>query len=95
MALGDVATINSSTTLDDTHAVVLIDASGGPVTVTLPSVSGIGRRRYVVKKIDSSANAVTVAASGAEMIDGTTSKTLAIQYEALEVVTNGTAWFVI
>jgi len=92
---GDVSSVNTNTTLDDTHSVVLVDATGGVVTITLPAVSGIVRRRYTIKKIDSSANAVTIDGNGAETIDGATTQNLAAQYDTLEIVTNGTAWFIV
>ena len=58
-------------------------------------MSGIARRRYTVKKTDSSANAVTIDGNGAETIDGATTQALAAQYDALEVVTDGVEWFVV
>ena len=81
--------------LDDTSAIVLVDATGGAVTINLPTVVGITRRRYLVKKTDASANAVTVDSAGAETIDGATTQTLLTQYDSLEIVTNGTEWFII
>jgi hypothetical protein len=71
---------------------VLADASGGTVTVTLPS-PGAGDN-VAVKKIDSSSNSVTVEQNGSESIDGSTSITLTEQYEALTLWSDGTDWFI-
>lgn len=46
---------------------VMVDASGGPVTVTLPVIAANGQR-VAVKKIDTSANIVTVAAGAGNTI---------------------------
>jgi len=72
--------------------IVLVDASGGAVTVTLPSPSNGARVR--VKKIDSSSNTVTVQPSGTETIDGASSHSISQQYETYEYVSDGTNWYV-
>ncbi len=54
-----------------------------------------GRLRYTIKKTDVSANAVTIDGNGAETIDGATTQSLPAQYDSMEVVTNGTEWFII
>ncbi len=81
--------------LDDTHHTVLVDASGGPRTITLPAVAGCTRRRYEIKKTDSSANIVTVDGNGAETIDGSSSYTLAMQYKSVTIVCDGSTWHVV
>jgi hypothetical protein len=71
---------------------VLADASGGAFTVTLPAPSTdaiVG-----CKKVDSSSNAVTVSQNGSETIDGATTQSLGTQYDVLEVISDGTDWFI-
>ena len=72
--------------------IVLVDASGGAVTVTLPTPSSGARVR--VKKIDASTNTVTVSPSGTETIDGASSHSISQQYETYEYVSDGTDWYV-
>jgi hypothetical protein len=75
-----------------TDSVILVDATAGAVAITLPTaaVSGTTIR---VKKIDSSANAVTVTRAGADTIDGATTQVISSQYTAIDVIANGgTAW---
>ena len=74
--------------------VILYDASGGNGTVALPTAVGIAGRVYQVKKADSSGYTVTVDGYGAETIDGATTQTLSAQYNAISIVSNGTAWYV-
>ena len=66
------------TTIDDTDSpytvlatdeVILCDALAGPITVNMPALSSSGRV-ITVKKIDASANFVTIDGDGAETIDG-------------------------
>jgi len=53
---GSTATGDTTARSDQT---IFADASGGPVTITLPEPSVIGT--VTVKKVDSSSNAVTIA----------------------------------
>jgi hypothetical protein len=94
-APGAVATFTTTSSLGVADSVALADATGGAFTITLPAAASAPRRRYVVKKIDASANVVTIQGNGAETIDGLNTQTLALQYDSLEVVCNGTAWFII
>lgn len=73
---------------------IAADATNGPISVTLP-LSAVGLRAIGVKKIDGSANAVTVLPSAQETIDGGTSWTIGASNEAYTFVPNGTnAWFI-
>ena len=85
-------TITTATTLDGTHYTVRSDATGGAFTVTLPAAAGVTGRVYVVKKIDSSGNAVTVDGNGAETIDGSTTFPLTAQFDIVTIQSNGTGW---
>lgn len=95
VVLGAVASVSTNTTLNATNAIVLVDATSGAITITLPTAASANGRHYTIKKIDSSSNAVTVDGDGAETIDGATTVSLAAQYDAVEVVSNGTAWFIV
>jgi len=72
---------------------VLVDASGGPVTVTLPAPESAAAN--VVKKIDASSNAVTIATPGTETIDGDSERTMTAQYVSRELMSDGSNYFVI
>jgi len=72
--------------------VVLVDASGGAVTITLPSPSS--GAVVNVKKVDSSTNAVTIDGGGAN-IDGQPSIQITTQYESYTLVSDGTNWWII
>jgi len=73
---------------------VIVDASGGAVTITLPEISNCGEGRIIrIVKIDSSANAVTISCSGTDTIEGSASITLANQYDkALLQTINSSTW---
>lgn len=59
-----VRTILASDTVDALDSLVRADATAGNITVTLPTIRGqFGRPAIGMKKIDSSANTVTIAAA--------------------------------
>jgi hypothetical protein len=84
-----VDSLSANTTIDTTYETVLVDCTSGAVTITLPAASvGIQGKKYVIKKIDSTANAVTIAGT----VDGTTNPTLANQYASKTMQCDGTNW---
>lgn len=74
---------------------VLADATGGAVALDLPPAAQAYRRVLAFKKIDASVNAVTIAADGAETIDGAGTQPLAAQYDSLTIQSDGQAWWII
>lgn len=87
---GALQTKTSNYTALTTDGLILVDCTSGAVTITLPAVA-VGRS-LIVKKIDSTINAVTIApASG--LIDGAANVALANQWQARTLVSNGTDWF--
>lgn len=86
------STTTSSNYTASNYEAVLADASSGAVTVTLPSPSN--NSLITIKKTDSS-NTVTVDTSGSQTIDGNSSKDLQYQYEALEVMSDGSNWYIV
>lgn len=78
--------------LDISASVVLVNATSGAITVTLPTPT---KGKVVhIKKSDSSANIVTISASSGT-IDGTATKPLYFQYDCLSIVSDGTNYFII
>lgn len=83
----------SATTNDD---VILCDATTGPLAVGLPSAATSAGKTLTIKKIDASANAVTVTGDLiTETIDGAITQTIGSQWTAIEVVCDGLDWFII
>jgi hypothetical protein len=89
------STQTSSYTVTSSDTVVFADATSGSVVITLPAASGLAGYRFYIKRIDNAANTVSVARSGSDTIDGLTSLTLDLQYTALAVVSNGSAWYIL
>lgn len=88
---------SSNYTIDpDNDRYILVDASGGNITISLPSASDAENKGvFEIKKTDSSSNLVIIDGNGSETIDGSTTVTINVQYEAISIVSNGTEWFIL
>jgi lysophospholipase L1-like esterase len=74
---------------------VLVDASSGPITITLPVITANGQR-VAVKKIDTSANVVTVAAGAGNTIGSASASSVPIrlQDQAVTYQAYGANWVI-
>ncbi len=73
----------------------LCNATTGAFTVTLPSANASVGQIYTIKKIDSSANAVTISRAGSDTIEGATTYALATQYKFVTLVSGGSGvWYI-
>jgi hypothetical protein len=91
----NTASTSTDLTLDVTHHTIRVDASGANRTITLPTAASSTRRIYIIKKIDATANTVTIDGSGAETIDAATTKVINTQYSGYVIQSNGTSWDII
>lgn len=80
-----------------TYAILIndytINCTSGTFTTTLPTAVGVAGQVYVIK--NSGAGVITLAATGAETIDGAATLSLAVQYQSATVQSNGVNWIVI
>ena len=89
-----VKTVNSAYACTQSDRYVLANATATTLTVTLPNASLCPGKAYTMKKTDSTAHVVTVAAVAGQSIDGTRTYQLRSQNSAVDLVSNGSAWFV-
>lgn len=74
---GHVTTISADAALTVAEAgLILIDATVGNVTVTLPAANTMAGLAYTLARVDTSANTVTIAPNGADTVDGAASLSL-------------------
>jgi hypothetical protein len=84
---------NSPYTVAATDEVILVNASGGAVTVNLPAAASFSGRVLAIKKTDSSANVVTIDGNASETIEGALTRKLTFQYDRIQIASDGTNWF--
>lgn len=87
-----VVTVTAAYTATEGDMVIRVDATSAPVTVSLPPAASVKGLTLFVKKLDASANAVTVDADASETIDGATTAATTTQYDVFRLLSNGTSW---
>ena len=82
-----------STTKSITKDINLCTGGSGGITVTLPSAAT--GKIVIVKKVDSAAGTITIQRADSATIDGATTKVLYHQYEAMNLASDGTDWYIV
>jgi len=85
-----------TTTYTTTNAdgIISVDATSAAFTVTLVTAVGNSGLTQTLKKIDSTANVVTIDANTTQTIDGALTIGLSTQWAWLTIVSNGANWLV-
>lgn len=91
----NVRAVSGTDTIGASDFTILADGTGAAFTETLPAAVSYPGRIFNIKKIDASANVITVGTTGGNTIDGAATKTLTTQWQSLMVQSNGANWFVI
>lgn len=93
-----VKSITANYTAEWSDTVLLVNATGGNITVTLPDSGTVSSTKdemgkiFHVKKVDASANTVTIDGFSTQTIDGATTKVLTTQYDSISIVSDGSNW---
>lgn len=74
--------------------VVLVDASTGDLTITLPAL-GTDSRRVHVKKVDTTGHWVRIQGQGGALIDGLAFKETDVPYLCMTTVSHGAGWWIL
>jgi len=91
----ETVTINTVSYTASSPRTILSDATAAPITVLLPAAASNVDVVYIIKKIDSTANTVTIDANLSETIDGATTKVLTSQWEVVKMISDGSVWYII
>lgn len=80
-------TTNYTVVRGDAGYLILVNTTGGNVTVSLPALSTVGDGFVVtIKRITAGANTLTIDPNGAETIEGAATLSLPTQYQAVNLV---------
>lgn len=89
-----VVTKTDAYDIADADSTVFADASGGAFTLTLPTAVGRTGRLFLIKRVNSGANAVTIDSDGGT-IDGASVVVLSREGEFRIVQSDGTNWHIL
>ncbi|MCI5056445.1 MAG: hypothetical protein MRY83_10080, partial [Flavobacteriales bacterium] len=91
-----VTNVSSNAAATSAQEVLLVDATSGSVTITLPATSAVSTgKTYHIKKTDGTANNVIIDGNGAETIDGALNQTSNVPYGGWKIVSDGSNWMII
>jgi hypothetical protein len=92
-----VLTTNATLTAD-MAGLVVVDATAGPLTITLPAGSAANNRpiRYHIVRQDSSANTVTIQRAGSDLFFGNATSISLPRQSSMSLISSGfSAWYVL
>lgn len=88
--------ISSNYTVTDNDLILLVDATAGNITITLPDA--LIYRQYIIKKIDATVNTVTIDPEGTTQIEFASTKVLTTQGQSVTLTGRNTGtshWYII
>jgi len=88
----DVVSVSAAYTVAANDDVIIGNATTAAFAITLSSAVLQKGRLIRFKKIDASANAVTITPAGAETIDGAATLALGAQWASAAIYSDGTNW---
>lgn len=74
---------------------ILCNSSAAAFTVTLPTAVGYTGKEFLIKKIGTDYNNITIDGAGSETIDGDTTYVLHLPREYVKIVSDGSNWQVV
>ena len=88
-------TITSSTYLDPLDDVIFVDCSSNIVNVTLPTASGVGGKKIIIKRKSGGLYNLSIIASGSEELDGASNFDMFYDNQSVTVISDNSNWFII
>lgn len=84
---------NYTATLAD--EVIVVNATSGAITITLPLASGNTGKKYTIKKSDGTVNKVIISRSGSDYVETGSSFALYNLNDRVEFICSGTGWEIV
>jgi hypothetical protein len=90
-----IFSVSTNYTLTNTDDMVLANASGGPIVITLLNAGLINRgREFTIKKIDNSMNLVYISGVAGQTIDGVNVQSIDTQWNSLTIKSLSGSWYI-
>lgn len=91
----NIITVSSNYAVIAQDLTILVNATGGNRTITLPAAASNNGRVLNIKKIDASGNTVTIDGNASETIDGATTQVITTQWTSYQIQSDGSAWYIL
>lgn len=90
-----ISTKNGNYTVLTSDNVILANCAAGGVILQLPPAASAIGQAFFFKKIDATANPMTIQADGSELIDGLNAQVTTTQWESFTVVSDGSQYYIL
>lgn len=84
--------VNYSAKMEDKY--ILVDATVGAISITLPTATGNRGKEIIVKKTDATGSTVTALPRGSEAIDGSVSVSTSARATPIRLVSDNSNWYI-
>jgi hypothetical protein len=97
----DIVEVTTSYVASSSNSLIIADATGGNVNITLPVASSLiditygTSKIFYVKKADVSSNLVRILATGSDTIEGASILTLSSPLQSVLLAPDGNDWFIL
>lgn len=88
-----VRTVTETGNIEPEDRILHIDATAGDITLTMHTAEGHDRRSHYIKRIDATANTVTISPTGSETLEFQTTNQLPFQGSGVEYYADGGNWY--
>lgn len=86
--------VNSSSHLVFSDNIIFADCSTSDITISLPTASGLGGKKFYIKRKDGSFG-LTIMPSGSEKIDGGNLFNIHHNFQSITLTSDNTNWYII
>lgn len=93
-SLANIDWLNAIYNITANNATLLVDAAPGAYNVVLPAAATVTGQQFKVKKIDATANVVTISTTSSQTIDNALTANLSNAYASATVQSDGSNWWV-
>lgn len=77
------------------ETVILADTTSNDITITLPAAASYTKKVFIIKKVGSSSNKVTIDGNASETIDGDLTLVVNTIYTSITLLSDGSNWHII
>lgn len=89
-----ISTKTSNYSILTSDCFLAANCTSGNIVFTLPASSGNVGRIFYCKKIDATANTLTIAGNGSDLIDQFSTFLINSQYQSVSLISSGSGWYV-
>jgi len=91
-----VTTVNTNYTANGIDEIILVNSTGGPITITIPGVHVTGKR-YIVKDRNGTAatNNITIVSGDSDTFDGSSNIVLNVTKQSAMIHSDGSVWYLL